>query len=73
LAAKCRLEQIANVKSEAARLIEHCDFDGATRALEAGIAELGDDGDLTRRLQAALTGKAAQGAATCRFPCEGGD
>ncbi|MGO9263056.1 MAG: TonB family protein [Bryobacteraceae bacterium] len=60
LAAQRRLERIANLKFEAARLIEQHDFDNAIRALEAGIAELGDDGDLTRLVQAALAGKASQ-------------
>jgi len=60
LAAKRRMEQTSNVKSEAERLIEHGDFDGAIRALEAGIAEFGDDGHLTRMLHEALAGKAAQ-------------
>jgi serine/threonine-protein kinase len=60
LAAKLRLNRIASLKSESASLIERQEFDAAAHALEAGVAELGDDGELTRLLQAAIAGKAAR-------------
>ncbi|HMD72215.1 MAG TPA: tetratricopeptide repeat protein, partial [Bryobacteraceae bacterium] len=60
VAARKRAEEIRNLKAEAAARIGRGEHDNAIRALEAGIARLGDDGDLTRLLQSALAGKAAQ-------------
>ena len=60
LAAERRASQIAQLKADAARLIERQEYDQAIRALEAGVAKLGDDGELTRLLQSAIAGKAAE-------------
>jgi serine/threonine protein kinase len=60
LAVERRASQIAQLKADAARLIDRQQYDPAIRALEAGIAELGDDGELTRLLQTAIAGKAAE-------------
>ncbi len=60
LAAKLRLERIARLKSESAAMIERKEFDAAIHGLEAGVAEFGDDGELTRLLQTAVAGKAAR-------------
>ena len=60
LAAMRRLEQIANLRSEATAWIERREFDAALHALKAGVEKLGDDGDLTQLLQRAVAGKATQ-------------
>ena len=60
LTAKLRLERLAKLKSESAALIDRKEFDAAIPALEAGVAELGDDGELTRLLQIAVAGKAVR-------------
>ena len=60
LNAKLRLDRIARLKSESAALIERKEFDAAIHALEVGVAELGDDGELTRLLQTAVAGKAVR-------------
>jgi tetratricopeptide (TPR) repeat protein len=60
VAAQKRAEEIRNLKAAAAAWIESGEYDRAIHALEAGVALLGDDGDLTRLLQAAAAKKAAQ-------------
>ncbi|MGA3238368.1 MAG: protein kinase [Bryobacteraceae bacterium] len=60
LAAERRAAQIAQLKADAARLIGRQEYDQAIRALEAGVAKLGDDGELTRLLQSAIAGKAVE-------------
>jgi len=60
VATRKRVEDIAHLKGDAAAWIERREYDRAIRALEAGVALLGDDGDLTRLLQSAVAGKAAQ-------------
>jgi serine/threonine-protein kinase len=60
LVAERRIRQTAQLKADAAALIEQREYDRAIRALEAGVAKLGDDGELTRLLQSAVAGKAAE-------------
>jgi hypothetical protein len=60
LAAERRASQIAQLKADAARLIDRQEYDQAIRALEAGVAKLGDGGELARLLQSAIAGKAAE-------------
>jgi hypothetical protein len=60
LVADRRARQTAQLKADAAALIEQREYDRAIRALEAGVAKLGDDGELTRLLQSAVAGKAAE-------------
>jgi hypothetical protein len=60
LAAERRAGQIAQLKADAVRLIDRHEYDQAIRALEAGVARLGDDGELTRLLQTAIAGKAVE-------------
>ena len=60
LVAERRAKQTAQLKADAAASIELREYDRAIRALEAGVAKLGDDGELTRLLQSAVAGKAAE-------------
>jgi hypothetical protein len=60
LVAERRTRQTAQLKADAAALIERREYDQAIRGLEAGVAKLGDDGELTRLLQSAVAGKAAE-------------
>jgi hypothetical protein len=60
LAAERRAGQIAQLKVDAVRLIDRQEYGQAIRALEAGVAKLGDDGELTRLLQSAIAGKAVE-------------
>jgi serine/threonine protein kinase len=55
-----RVERLAALKSEAAVSIDRENFDAAIFALKAGLAELGDDGELMDLMQAAAVGKAAR-------------
>jgi serine/threonine-protein kinase len=55
-----RMEQIAQLKSEAEALIARNQCDRAAQLLEAAITELGDDWDLTRLLLQARTAANAQ-------------
>jgi serine/threonine-protein kinase len=60
LVAERRAKQTAQLKADALASIERREYDRAIRALEAGVAKLGDDGELTRLLQSAVAGKAAE-------------
>jgi len=59
VAVQTRAESLRQLKAEAAAWIDKGEYDHAIHALEAGVAFLGDDADLTRLLQASAAGKAA--------------
>jgi predicted Ser/Thr protein kinase len=59
-AARKRAEEIRNLKAACGASIERQEYDPAIRALEAGIALFGDDGELSRLLQSAQARKAEQ-------------
>lgn len=59
-ATRKRAEETRNLRAAAGASIERGEYDPAIHALEAGIALFGDDPDLSRLLQTAKAGKAAQ-------------